>query len=82
MSNGDCPVGAANSTAIKSLEKGLESHERVLNEVRKDIKEIRDNLSSRPTWSVAIVVTILCTLCTGMAVYLITHWSILQQVAN
>jgi len=37
-----------------------------------DIKEIKERLLGRPTWSVTIVITVLTTICTGLSMFVIT----------
>lgn len=44
-----------------------------ISEIRDDIKDIKDNLLKRPSWSVSIVITILSTICVWLLVFVATH---------
>lgn len=72
MSNGECTVGATNSAKIQALEREQKQQNEIIREVRNDLKEIRNNLNNRPTWPVTIIITALCTICTGLIVFIAT----------
>lgn len=44
-----------------------------ISEIRDDIKDIKDNLLKRPSWSVSIVITMLSTICVWLLVFVVTH---------
>ncbi len=44
-----------------------------ISEIRDDIKDIKDNLLNRPSWSVSIVITMLSTICVWLLVFVVTH---------
>lgn len=44
-----------------------------ISEIRDDIKDIKDNLLKRPSWSVSIVITMLSTICVWLLVFVATH---------
>lgn len=72
MGNGECHVGASNKVEIENLKREQKQQNEIIREVRNDIKEIRDHLNNRPTWPVTIIITALCTICTGLIVYIAT----------
>ena len=40
--------------------------------MEKDIKDIKEKLLDRPSWTVSILITILTTVCTGLLIYIVT----------
>lgn len=44
-----------------------------ISEIRDDIKDIKDNLLKRPSWSVSIIITMLSTICVWLLVFVVTH---------
>ena len=61
-----CTLGTQNKTDIANLKEDVD-------EMRSDIKEIKDKLLSRPSWFVTVVITALVgALCT-MSMYILTH---------
>ena len=38
-----------------------------------DIKEIKDKLLGRPSWSVTLIITSLMTICSGLIVFILTR---------
>lgn len=81
MANGDCVVGAKNKTEIEAMRREQEVQDQNICAVNRDIKRIRQDISEinqkmaghRPTWPVAIVLSVLATLCGSMAVYIIAQ---------
>ena len=60
-----CPKGAIHDTEINELKRRMEL-------IEKAVLEIRDKLLQRPSWTVSILLTALTTVCTGLAIYVIT----------
>jgi len=60
---------------VGNLEAWLESHEEKQNssleKIEKRLKEIDDKLNGRPTWPVAIIITVLSSACVGLLVHAI-----------
>ena len=38
-----------------------------------DIKEIKDKLLGRPSWSVTLIITSLMTICSGLVMFILTR---------
>ena len=70
--NDDCALGAENRANIAGLQKGLDDFRC---EMRKAIKEIRDTLLGRPSWTI-------CFLFTGMSSLIVALVVILIQVCK
>jgi len=60
-----CVLGAENKVRIEMLEKAI-------GKIEKNIDRLTNHYSKRPQWWVTILLTGLCTLCTGLIVYLVT----------
>lgn len=58
---------------VDNLEKRLEKHEELLEAIRAEMQEIREDFGRRPTWAVTVVVTFLSTLSGSLALYIITN---------
>lgn len=54
------------------LEKEQEIQGKKINHIEIDIKDIVKMLSSRPTWLITCLVTILTTVTSGLIVYVVT----------
>lgn len=58
---------------VDNLEKRMEKHEELLEAIRAEVQQLREDFGRRPTWPVTIAVTILSTLTGSMAMYIITN---------
>jgi len=54
---------------ISSLETMVDSHEKTIVVMAGDIKDIKDNLLKRPSWSVSIIISLLLAACVGLLVH-------------
>ncbi len=61
---------------VEDLQRDFDDYKKQMNGSLKKIdarlSAIEQNLNSRPTWSVAIVISVLSTVCCGLIVYLVT----------
>jgi len=61
---------------VEDLQKDFDDYKKQMNSSLEKINDrllaIENNLNSRPTWAVAIVISALSTICCGLAVYLFT----------
>ncbi len=57
MSNGECTVGARNTTKIEDLGTRMDKIDIILEKVR-----------NRPTWIVTVIITILSSISTGLTI--------------
>lgn len=64
---------------LATLEAKTDQHDKTLETLAGDVKDIKDNLLKRPSWAVSIVITVLTTICVGLSVYVITT---LQATTN
>jgi len=61
-----CILGAENKIRIDNMEK-------LLDEIKCDIRKLTNHYALRPQWWVAILLTFLCTVSGSLIVYLVTH---------
>jgi hypothetical protein len=57
---------------LTSLEKEQEIQGKKINHIEIDIKDIVKMLSTRPTWLITCLVTVLTTVMAGLIVYVLT----------
>jgi hypothetical protein len=57
---------------LATLEAKVCQHEKLINDMCGDIKDIKDNLLKRPSWAVVVIITLLSTVCTGLIVFVAT----------
>lgn len=81
MSEGThCAKGVENRGKIDALEAWQKRQNGDLQELKKDVKEVKDAISKinielvrgRPSWAVTALVTGLVSVCTGLIVFLAT----------
>lgn len=81
MSEGThCAKGVENRGKIDALEAWQKRQNGDLQELKKDVKEIKESISTikvelvrgRPSWAVTALVTGLVSVCTGLIVFLAT----------
>lgn len=58
---------------ISDLEDWRVKQNGTLAEIQKELKALREDFGSRPTWAVTVLIGLLSTLCGSMAIYIITH---------
>jgi len=56
-----CVKGTENEQRIIALERDV-------SDMKTDIREIKDRLLGRPTWAVAVILTLLSSACVGLLV--------------
>lgn len=65
-----------NNSRISVLESQMEtlnnSYQAFKKDVHQDIKEIKDVLLKRPSWSVAVVISVLTTISGSLIIYVVT----------
>lgn len=66
MGNGKDPYCVKSRTMI-------EEHDKLLDEIKGDVKEIKDRLLNRPSWFVTILITSLVSAVGVMGFYIVTH---------
>jgi hypothetical protein len=70
----DCVMGTRNEGRITSLENQVKKDEldndKKFTEIFSILKEIRNHFSSRPSWAVTVVLTLLSSVCVGLIVRL------------
>jgi hypothetical protein len=64
---------AVHTERLDNIEAYQEKQNGTLAKIQNELQLIRKDFGNRPSWVVTIVITILSTLCTGMAVYILTH---------
>jgi hypothetical protein len=64
---------AVHTERLDNIEAYQEKQNGSLQSINRELKMLRTDFGNRPSWVVTIVITILSTLCTGMAVYILTH---------
>jgi len=57
---------------IATLESENKSQNEDIKTIAGDIKEIKDKLLNRPSWSVSAIITLLTGLCIGLTTYVLT----------
>ena len=57
---------------VTSLEKWQVKQNGLLTEIRHDLRQLREDWAQRPTWVVALLLSLLSSACVGMALYIIT----------
>jgi len=57
---------------IASLEARTNGHDKAIEDMATDIKDIKDNLLKRPSWAVSIIISLLIAICTGLTVFVAT----------
>ena len=57
---------------VARLEEQNKGQDKLIDNICSDIREIKKTLLARPSWSVTIILSMLCTLCCGLIVYIIT----------
>lgn len=64
---------------IEDLQRDFDDYRKQMNgsleKIDARLSAIERNLNSRPSWAVAIVISVLSTICCGLAVYLFTKGS-------
>lgn len=76
-----CATGIENRAKIKSLEDWQKRQNGDLQELKKDVREIKESISTinvelvrgRPSWAVTTLLTALFSICTGLIVFLATR---------
>lgn len=56
---------------IIKLETRIDQQEQHICKIFEDIREIKDKLLGRPSWSVTIIITFLCTLCASLIILIL-----------
>lgn len=71
----ECVLGATNHEKIKQLREDFDKETK---DIKNDIREIKDNLLNRPTWTTTVIITILtavsCSSITFAVTVLISSW--------
>jgi len=76
-----CAMGIENRGKIDALEAWQKRQNGDLQELKKDVKEIKESISTikvelirgRPSWAVTTLLTALFSICTGLIVFLATR---------
>ena len=76
-----CATGIENRGKIDALEAWQKRQNGDLQELKKDVKEIKESISTikvelvrgRPSWAVTTLLTALFSICTGLIVFLVTR---------
>jgi len=68
--NGNCVIGAEVKAKIEVLEENWRETKKTFARMFDELKEIRELLSGRPTWTVLTVVSLLSSLSVGLIVTL------------
>jgi len=68
--NGECIIGAEVKAKIEVLEENWRETKKTFARMFDELKEIRELLSGRPTWTVLTVVSLLSSLSVGLIVTL------------
>ena len=76
-----CATGIENRGKIDALEAWQKRQNGDLQELKKDVKEIKESISTikvelvrgRPSWAVTTLLTALFSICTGLIVFLATR---------
>lgn len=76
-----CATGIENRAKIKGLEDWQKRQNGDLQELKKDVREIKEAISTikvelvrgRPSWAVTTLLTALFSICTGLIVFLATR---------
>jgi len=55
-----------NEERIGILEKACDDFNGIVKDLKLDIKELKDILVKRPSWTVCIIITILTTICAAL----------------
>ena len=71
-SNG-CGWGRETRVMVDSVERTLREVKKMINDQGKQINELFNHQSKKPSWFVALVLTALCTVCGSLIVYTVTH---------
>lgn len=66
-------MGVRHDEQIIELQKRMSSSEKIFEQIRGELREIREVLLGRPTWLVSIVLTLLTSAVLALAVFVITH---------
>lgn len=64
---------ARHDERIQDTDEWRKKQNGALQEIRNELKRMREDYGTRPTWTVTVLIGILSTLCGSMAVYIITH---------
>lgn len=70
MANGKCVIGVDMQARVKILEANFAETKKTFGRIFTELKEIRELLSGRPTWTVLTVVSLLSSLSVGLIVTL------------
>jgi len=62
----------SNEERIATLESQCKEHDKAIECMAGDIKDIKDNLLRRPSWAVSVIISLLIAVCTGLIVYVST----------
>ena len=57
---------------IANLEKWQIKQNGLLTEIQHDLRRLREDWAQRPSWAVALLISLLSSACVGMALYIIT----------
>jgi hypothetical protein len=63
---------ARHDERIRDTEEWRAKQNGALNEIRLELKQMREDFGKRPTWGVTVLIGILSTACGSMAVFIIT----------
>ncbi|HAW57823.1 MAG TPA: hypothetical protein DCX03_02210 [Bacteroidales bacterium] len=58
-------------TDINNLKGWQEKQNGCLQRLEEKISQVIQNLNSRPTWAVSVLMTFLCSVCVGLIVYIV-----------
>lgn len=64
---------ARHDERIRDTEEWRVKQNGTLQEIQKELKQLRQDWGTRPTWTVMVVVSLLSTLCGSMAIFIITR---------
>lgn len=64
---------ARHDERIQDIDDWRKKQNEALQEIRNELKQMREDFGTRPTWAVTVLIGLLSTLCGSMAVYIITH---------
>ena len=59
---------------LTALETNDKNQDACIKQMAEDIKEIKDKLLLRPSWSVSAIITLLTGICVGLIVFVATNF--------
>jgi hypothetical protein len=68
-----CPIGVKHEAQVEELQRRMQTLEKCIEQMTREIREIRDRLLGRPSWATTYTIMTLVGALTTCVMYILTH---------